>query len=199
MEKSSKGKKVLIAVIALAVLAALAAVLIIFVFGKKGGDGSGFDSPEAVAKRVLDVSYAKDWKPLIEMTTDEEMDVILKVDAEKVQEKGISTVSELRSWAMEHASEIPDPMNGRAIKQCEIGRVITMPASEYIELFLGGETEGNAYYSFLKSKESVSVVEVNYVMVDGDKEYDRVDTVIAYEKDGRWYSVVGILVIDIML
>lgn len=196
MEKSSKGKKGLIAVIVLAVLAGLAAVLIIFVFGK---NSSGFDSPEAVAKTVLDVSYAKDWKPIIEMTTDEEMEVILKVDAEKVQEKGISTVSELRSWAMEHASEIPDPMNGRAIKQCEIGRVITMPASEYIELFLGGETEGNAYYSFLKSKDSVSVVEVNYVMVDGDKEYDRVDTVIAYEKDGRWYSVVGIMVIDIML
>ena len=71
-------------------------------------------------------------------------------------------------------------------------------SEKYIEDYLGGEGD-NEYYLFLRRKEEIAVVEISYIMVDGDREVERKDKVIMYKKDGDWYSLTGLQVIDSML
>lgn len=189
--KQGKGKKILLVVI-IADLILVAGAVLAFIFLFKG------DSPEDVARKVLDASVKKDWETIIYLTPDEVFTLILKADPEGVEKIGVKTADELRGWALDHAGEIADPMNGKGIKDYTIGEVKTMNPYRYVEEYLGGEGE-NPYYPFLKSKEEIAVVEIRYTMVEGDKEIPRTDSVIEYKKDGNWYPLTGMQVVVSMM
>jgi len=189
--KQGKGKKILLIVI-IADLILVAGAVLAFIFLFKG------DSPEKVAKKVLDASVKKDWETIIYQTPDEVFTLILKLDPENTERIGVKTADELRGWALDHASEVADPMNGKGIKGYELGEVKTMNPYRYVEEYLGGEGE-NPYYPFLKSKEEIAVVEFHYTMVEGDKETPRTDAVIEYKKDGNWYPLTGLQVVVSMI
>ena len=179
-------------IVILADIVLLAAGILIFILLMKG------DTPEDLAKRDLDAAYSKDWKTIVYQTPDDVLKLLLSVDADIVKKKEITTEDELRIWALDHAAEVADPMNGKEIKSYSIDKVNTMPSEKYIEDYLGGEGD-NEYYLFLRRKEEIAVVEISYIMVDGDREVDRKDKVIMYKKDGDWYSLTGLQVIDSML
>ena len=113
---------------------------------------------------------------------------------EELQKRNLTTVGELRSWAMEHASSIPDPMNGKTIQQARVGEVAKMPPEEYTRLFLGGDGN-NAYYTFLNSQDEIAIVKISYEALDEDRQVNREDTVLAYRKGGEWYPLTGLQVI----
>lgn len=191
LTRQEKGRRIMLIVI-LADIVLLAAGILIFILLMKG------DTPEDLAKRDLDAAYSKDWKTIVYQTPDDVLKLLLSVDADIVKKKEITTEDELRLWALDHASEVADPMNGKEIKSYSIDKVNTMPSEKYIEDYLGGEGD-NEYYLFLRRKEEIAVVEISYIMVDGDREVDRKDKVIMYKKDGDWYSLTGLQVIDSML
>lgn len=194
-KEGKSGKKGL--VIALAVIVLLAAggaALWVFVINGKNTS----DSPEKIAQDILDASAKKDWKAIIDQTPDEVLEVLLSTNVGLMQKKGLTNVKELRAWAADHASEVPDPMNGKEIREYRVGEVNTMPAADYIELFLGGEGD-NAYYTFLKNKEEIAVVKIIYVMADNGGDVERTDSVVEYRKDGTWYPLTGLQVIYSML
>lgn len=184
-QKSRKG--LMIALITAAVLVAGGLALWFFVF-------KGENTPEKLAQEIIDASTKKDWKAMVDMTPDEVLEILLKTDAEEMQKRNISTVKELRSWALEHVSSIPDPMNGKPIQNAELGEVVKMTPEEYIDLFLAGEGE-NAYYTFLKSRDEIAVVKINYEMVDGDSKLERKDTVLTYRQGRKWYPLTGLQVV----
>lgn len=191
LTRQEKGRRIMLIVI-LADIVLLAAGILIFILLMKG------DTPEDLAKRDLDAAYSKDWKTIVYQTPDDVLKLLLSVDADIVKKKEITTEDELRIWALDHAAEVADPMNGKEIKSYSIDKVNTMPSEKYIEDYLGGEGD-NEYYLFLRRKEEIAVVEISYIMVDGDREVDRKDKVIMYKKDGDWYSLTGLQVIDSML
>ena len=189
-----KGKKIIIVVV-IADLILLAGGLAVFFLLFKGDN----DSPEKLAQEVLEAAYNKDWKTIIDQTPDEALEMLLQVDEEYTANKDITTVRELRDWAAEHVKDVPDPMNGKAIEDYKVKEVKTMTPSEYIETYLGGMGT-NAFYSFLKSGEEIAVAEITYTMVDGDKKEERrSDGIVEYKKNGKWYSLVGLQVLDEML
>jgi len=190
-ESGKKGKGALIAVLAVIILLAGGLTLWFFVFKDK-------NTPESVAQEILNASEKKDWKTIIDKTPDEALEVLLDVDAEVLQKKGISTVKELRDWAVSHTADVPDPMNGKGVKGSKVDEVVRMTTKEYIDTFLAGEGD-NAYYSFLKKQSEIAVVKVSYVMVDADKELERKDSVVEYERNGTWFPLSGLIVVDGML
>ena len=188
-----KSKKILLIVIIADVILVVGAVLA-FVFLFKG------ESPEDVAEKVMDASVAKDWEKLIYLTPDEVFTLIVKADPEDCEKIGVKNADELRGWALDHISEVADPMNGKAVKDYKVGEVKTMNPYRYVEEYLYVEgDDDNPYYPFLKSKEEVALVEIQYTVVDGDKETPRTDTVVEYKKDGNWYPLTGIQLIVSMM
>lgn len=159
----------------------------------------GTDTPESLAQEVIDASLAKDWKRIIDKTPDEVLEVLMSAGAGEMQKRNLTTVNELRSWALEHAASITDPMNGKKILKAEVGEVHKMSTETYIEnSFLGGRTDDVAY-PFLKSKDEIAVVEISYVVEDGPKTSDRKDTVLTYRQGGKWFLVTGMQVVLIEL
>ena len=187
--KSRKG--LLIALIAAAVLVAGGLCLWLLVFRKA-------DTPESLAQQVVDASMAKDWKKIIDLTPDEVLEILLKEDAEATQKKNLTSVNELRSWALEHAASITDPMNGNKIQKAEVGVVNKMAVAPYIEYVLGGEGDSSLYL-FLKGKDEIATVEINYVVGDGNNTTDRKDTVVTYRKGEKWYLMTGHQIVHIEL
>ncbi len=191
LTRQEKGRRIILIVI-LADIVLLAAGILLFIILMKG------DTPEDLAKRDLDASCKKDWKTIVYQTPDDVLKLLLSVDADLVKEKGITTEDELRLWALDHAADVADPMNGKEIKSYSIDKVNTMPSEKYIEDYLGGEGD-NEYYLFLRRKEEIAVVEFSYIMVEGDSDVDRKDKILLYKKEGDWYSLTGLQVIDSML
>ncbi|MBR4515168.1 MAG: hypothetical protein IKO61_09820 [Lachnospiraceae bacterium] len=192
-ESNKRKKAVLITVIAV-ILAAAVGLVLFFVLRSK----DSYKTPEEIAQEYLDASYAKDWKLFVDRTTDEALEVILEIDREAAERKGLTTIEELRTWASKNAYRLPDPMNGKAIGDYSVGEVLTMTPSAYIDDYLYGDT-GNPYYSFIKSRDEIAVAKVNYTQIDGDEETERTDEIIMYKTDGRWYSTVGLALIHMML
>ena len=192
LTRQEKGRRIMLIVI-LADIVLLAAGILIFILLMKG------DTPEDLAKRDLDAAYSKDWKTIVYQTPDDVLKLLLSVDADIVKKKEITTEDELRIWALDHAAEVADQVKEVVtLDNDSIEKVNNMPSEKYIEDYLGGEGD-NEYYLFLRRKEEIAVVEISYIMVDGDREVDRKDKVIMYKKDGDWYSLTGLQVIDSML
>ena len=194
MEKKKK-QMMIIFICCSAVFLAGSLVLLLFMLQPEEG---GFDTPEAAAEQIMKASVNKNWRTIIDLTTDDTMEMLLQVDAEKVKAKGLTSAKQLRNWANLNAAKIPDPMNGKAILRYGLGSTKTMSPAEYIESYLGGEGD-NAYYPFLKGKDAIAVVEIKYTDQDGDEERERSDEVVAFKSGGRWYPLTGIQVIDSML
>lgn len=192
-EKRKKNRRKIILIVVIADLILVAGGALCFFLLMKGPN-----TPEKVAQDIMDASVRKDWKMIIESTPNEVMELLFTTDAEILQKKGINSGEELRTWAMEHASEVPDPMNGKGIKNYKVGEVSAISPEEYIKLFLDGDTE-DTFGKFLKEKDEVAVVKISYIMVDGEQEVDRTDSVLEY-RDGRgWYPLTGVQVIYSML
>ena len=193
--ENKKRKALIIIICCSAFFLAGTTILLFFMLQK---EKSGFDTPEAAAEKIMNASVNKDWKTIIDLTTDDTLEMLLQADAEKVKAKDISSAAQLRDWAEQNAATVPDPMNGKTILQYSLGETQTMSSDQYVKYFLGGEGD-NAYYPFLKSKEEIAVVELKYTMQDGNEERERSDSVVSFKSDGRWYPLTGVQVIDSML
>ena len=158
----------------------------------------GTNEPEKTAQRILDASIEKDWKTVIDLTQDEALEMLLDIKKDKAKELGISTVREFRDWAASHIAEIPDPMNGKAILNYRIGDAKTLSPENYIKDYLGGYGD-DAYASFLRSKDEIAVVDIHYTSSDGNEEVERHDSVIEYRKNGKWYPLTGLQILNSML
>ena len=191
--KTGKGKKIILIVIIVDLILVGGGALVFFLLFKG-------ETPEDLATRVVKASCEKDWKTIIYQTPDDVFDMLMKVDADLIAKKEITSSDDLRSWALEHAADLPDPMNGKVIMDFKIGQVKTMKPSKYIENYLGGEGDkDNAYYPFLKTKEEIAVVEVILTVADGLTNMERTSYIEEYKKNGNWYSLAGVQMIDSML
>ena len=188
-----KQRKKLIVIIVIAGLILVGGGILLFVLLSGGSN-----DPEKIAQRILDASFEKDWKAVIDLTQDEALEMLLDIRKEKAKEMGISTVKEFRDWATAHVAEISDSMNGKEIRNHRIGDVKTMSPEYYIKYYLGGDGE-DAYSSFLRSKEEIAVADVYYTSFDGSTEVERYDSILLYRKNGKWYPLTGLQIINSML
>lgn len=196
-KKKEKTATVIMLVIATAMLLSSVAIICLRHLEKSGP--KGFNSPEKAVQADLESSSRKEWKKIIERTTDEELEVILSIDAESVEKLGISDVTGLRKWVMANVENIPDPMNGKQILSYKTGKTEKFSPTDYLQTYLGGDTERNAYYAFLKSMDEIAVVRVEYQDQDGKEKRDRTTDAVTYKTEGKWHTVIGIQVIHSML
>ncbi len=197
-QNEKNGKKRLSPLLILIPAGVLLVGAIVLVIVLRSGK-SGSLTPEKAAEAALDTSIRKDWKTLVDCMRDEELEMLLKMDSKQAEENGIGSAKELRKWALEHVSDIPDPMNGSTVKSYQIIGVKTMAPDKYIREVLDGESDENAFYTFLNNAEEISEVDVECVIVKDGEETKGYQNVTAYKKDGHWFTTAGVQMVDSML
>ena len=121
--ENKKRKALIIIICCSAFFLAGTTILLFFMLQK---EKNGFDTPEAAAEKIMNASVNKDWKTIIDLTTDDTLEMLLQADAEKVKAKDISSAAQLRDWAEQNAATVPDPMNGKTILQYSLGETQTI-------------------------------------------------------------------------